>query len=278
MHRNIQPFKRSGCPVLFSCFVRLASTKTVFVRSFISICLGFLYVITHTEKNSVATWWAIGISLSTRMCCNGNNSVRLCFTSSDRCAHFVAVRIHITYSKIHCFPNNHHIYWVCCVFFSPLVKNLDMFIFIHKLFVRTRNSDNEITMFFFWWNCSKQPAHTQLFNFIRTSVSNFARGESFLFVANKIAVNIILLKQDHSRNALKWNGWREKRKINHVYFESFEWKWFRMWKRPRYWKIRFWMVPCLSPWIRHLHRCYWFYLVFVLRVPVFFLSRCFIFI
>lgn len=117
MHRNIQPFKRSGCPVLFSCFVRLNSTKTVFVRSFISICLGFLYVITHTEKNSVATWWAIGISLSTRMCCNGNNSVRLCFTSSDRCAHFVAVRIHITYSKIHCFPNNHHIYWVCCVFF-----------------------------------------------------------------------------------------------------------------------------------------------------------------
>lgn len=129
-----------------------------FVRSF-QFALDF-YMWSHTEKNLVATWWAIGISLSTPMCCNGNTSVRLCSTSSDRCAHFVAVLVHITYSKIHRFPNNHHIYWVCCVFFSPLVKNLDMFIFIHELFVRTRNSDNEITMFFFLRNCSKQPAHT----------------------------------------------------------------------------------------------------------------------
>lgn len=144
MHRNIQPFKRSGCPILLSCFVRLNSTKTVFVRSFISICLGFLYVITHTEKNSVATWWAIGISLSTRMCCNGNNSVRLCFTSSDRCAHFVAVRIHITYSKIHCFPNNHHIYWVCCVFFFSIGEK-SWYVHFHSQVVRANTE--------FWqWN------------------------------------------------------------------------------------------------------------------------------
>lgn len=42
-------------------------------------------------------------------------------------------------------------------------------------------------------------------------------------------------------------------------FRKLRQKMYWMRKGPRYWKMRFWMVLCLSPWIRYLNGCYWFF-------------------